>query len=198
VTKTVACLIPLTWDIVPRQFFFSMMEMMAYARDKYEMLIISARAAILSKMHEMMVESILKQDVDYILHLDADEVYPKDTPERLIKHIDNGKDVVFGLVMSNSMDNHPLVYDFSGDRIIPKEVTPNSGLIEAGCVGMGGLMVKPDVYRRLQPPYFIGLPGFQGPDVNLCHKCREAGIKIWVDTGLHYGHITSVIKYPQG
>ena len=70
--KTVAILMPLSWDVVPRQFFFSVLNMMAYARGKYELVVLTARAALLSKMHEIMVAQALESDVDYILHLDAD------------------------------------------------------------------------------------------------------------------------------
>ena len=194
--KTVAILIPLSWEVVPKQFFFSMLSMMAHSRGKYEIVILTARAAHVAIMHETMVAQAMELDVDYILHLDADEVYPSDTPERMMKHIDDGKDVVFGLVPSNSTNGY-VAYDFEGDsgKIVPKDIKPDSGIIEVGCTGMGGLMVNPDVYRKLDKPYFFGLQSYAGPDVNLCYKCMKKGIKCWIDTDLRFGHIIPSVKY---
>ncbi len=194
--KTIAILIPLSWDTVPKQFFFSMLNMMAYARGRYELIVLTARAALLSKMHEMMVAQALESDVDYILHLDADQEYPADTPERMMKHIDDGKDVVMGLVPSNSINGY-VAYDFKDDagKITPKDIKPDSGIVEVGCTGMGGLMVNPDVYRKIDRPYFFGLASYAGPDVNLCYKCMKKGIRCWIDTDLRFGHIIPSVKY---
>jgi len=196
--KTVACLIPLSWEVVPRQFFFSFSAMLMYSQGKYHMLMLTARGASIANMHEKMVEAALKANVDYIFHVDADEVYPNDTPERLMKHIDDGKDVVFGLVLSNAQDGY-VAYEFQENplKLVPSDIKPNSGIVEVGCTGMGGLMVNPKVYEKLDKPYFTS-PFFKhAPDTSLCYQCKQKGIKMWVDTDLHYGHIVPHVKYPQ-
>lgn len=194
--KTVAILIPLSWEVVPKQFFFSMLSMMAHSRGKYEIVILTARAAHVAIMHETMVAQAMELDVDYILHLDADEVYPSDTPERMMKHIDDGKDVVFGLVPRQAGDGY-VAYEMGENpfRISQLDLKPGSGIVEVSCTGMGGLMVNPEVYRKLDKPYFSGLPNFSGPDVNFCYKCMKKGIKCWLDTDLRFGHIIPSVKY---
>lgn len=194
--KTVAILIPLSWDVVPRQFFFSMLEMMAYSIGKYHIVVTTARAANISKMHEAMVKQIKGMNVDYILHMDADEEYPEDTPERLMKHVDDGKDVVMGLV-ARHRDGGYVVYDFTESplRIKQRDIQPNTGLVKVDCIGMGGLMVNPRVYDTLDEPYFSGILDFPGPDTTFSYKCKQKGIDIWVDTDLRFGHVYTGVRY---
>ena len=65
--KTVAILIPLNWEFVPRQFFFSMLKMEAYARGRYELNIFSARAAHLALMHEIMIQQVKDKDCQIVV-----------------------------------------------------------------------------------------------------------------------------------
>jgi len=194
--KTVGCCIPLTWEMVPRQFFFSFCSMLMYSFGKYHMVVMTSRAASIARMQEKMIEKALEDNVDYVLHLDADQVYPADTPERLMKHIDDGKDVVFGLVPRHS-DGGYVAYTMEDDplRIEQMDIKPDSGLVRVGCTGFGGLMVNPKVFEKIDKPYYSILSVEYGPDFSFCYQCNKKGVEMWVDTSLRYGHILPHVKY---
>ena len=75
------------------------------------------------------------------------------------------------------------------------DLKPYTGLQKVDCTGMGGLMVNPKIFEKINKPYFIALSLDYGPDVSLCYKCKKAGIQAWVDTDVRCGHIIPDVKF---
>ena len=194
--KTVAFCIPVNWDYVPIPFFGSFLRMMGYAQGKYHILSYIARASSVNHMRTEATEKALDAGADYILHLDVDEVYPEDTPERLMKHIDDGKEVVGGLYISRINDTRS-AFEFINDRgtTRPLPIEPNTGLQKVDSMGFGGIMTSVEVFDKIEKPWFFGVIG-HCEDVAFCHKCKKAGVQVWVDTDLQYGHLVLEPKYP--
>jgi len=199
--KKVCCCVPLSWDYLPAQFFKSYCEMSQYAIGKYGMSITSNRSCYMDHMRDQLASIAIKEGANYILFLDADQTYPADTPERLMKHVDSGKLVVGG-VTPDKRDGRPLVYKF-GDRdkirrLEPDEFKINQGLKSVDCMGFGGIMVHPKVFRKMKPPYFKMSWDEEnrqllGEDVKFYLNCRLYGIQPWCDTDLVYGHVSNRI-----
>lgn len=63
-------------------------------------------------------------------------------------------------------------------------------ILQVDIVGTGFLLIKREVLEKLSYPYFqCSAKGQSGEDVYFSLKCKEAGIPVYVDTGLHLGHI---------
>jgi hypothetical protein len=69
--------------------------------------------------------------------------------------------------------------------------------VEVDATGTGCLLIETRVFLDLQKPYFQFTPnpdkeigGVIGEDIWFCHKAREAGYKIFVDTSVPVGHLS--------
>jgi hypothetical protein len=199
--KEVVCLVPLSWDFVPACFLDSWTNMTDYANGRYRIRMVAIRSPYLDSLRDLLVKAALAGKPDYILWLDADQRYPADTPEKLMKHVDDGKLVVGGVTPHRST-GQPMIYDF-----IPEEDykflyrTKNnklSGVQKISGMGMGGVMVHPKVYREiLEPPFFQHawdrVKGRQaGEDTVFYKSCEKAGIDVWCDYDLYYRHMAQV------
>jgi len=162
---------------------------------------VAMRCPYLDSLRDLLVAKALSGDPDYILWLDADQTYPNNTPEVLMKHVDDGKLVVGG-VTPHRITRQPLIYDWlekpAEDGEIFKYRSKNNhltGIQQVGGMGMGGVMVNPRVYSELlMPSYFQMIYDAEkgrttGEDVVFYKKCHDAGINIWCDYDLLYNHM---------
>ena len=89
-TRIVAC-IPLSWAYVPRRFFLNFVGILQDTQRKgIELIPLTNQSAILDKNRDDLVEAALKYDAHYILWLDADQIYPNDIVDKLLKYM-NGR-----------------------------------------------------------------------------------------------------------
>ena len=198
--KTIAILIPLSWTHVPSEFFLSFMGMFSRAKGDFNPIIISSKCSYLDYGREQSIEMALGINPDYIMWIDADQVYQEDTIARLAKHIDDGMMVVNG-VTPHKENGKPMEYEFRGGDAVATMIDGfqvNRGLVKVDVPGGGGQMMNPRVYSILSPPYYIRTeadpPGMRiGEDVLFFWKLKQAGVESWVDTDLHFGHIVNGI-----
>jgi hypothetical protein len=195
--KTVAMLIPLSWTHVSSNFFMSFTQMFAYAMADYRVNVISSKAAYLDRGREELIGVALGTKPDYIMWIDADQIYQHDTVKRLTKHIDDGLMVVNGVVPMKD-ESGPLAFKLSdaGTTVsMIKDLKMNSGLVKVDLPAGGGVMMNPKVYSMVSPPYYMrteaGPSGMRiGEDVTFFWKLKQAGVESWIDTDLHFGHLS--------
>jgi len=134
---------------------------------------------------------------DYILFIDDDVLLPTDALVKLISH---NKDIICGLYYSRQEPFFPQIYyknKESKDRY--DAVFEPEGLIEIDACGGGCLLIKKEVFDKLEKPYFHYIPRGEktlrkGEDLYFCEKAKEAGFKIYCDTSVKCGHMgTKVI-----
>ena len=199
--KRVIAAIPLSWDYVPSFFFVSFSQMLVYAQGKYELGFVMARKCYMDTMRNNLVDEAMKMEPDYIMFIDADQTYPADTPEILMKHVDDGKLVVGGLTPDRD-DGKPMIYYFvdehgflNRDKAVGR-LSEVSGVSKIDGMGMGGVMVHPSVFEKLGKGPFTMQWDKQttsraGEDVQFYLNCKRFGIDVWCDTDLRYGHIVT-------
>lgn len=192
--KILAC-IPLSWDVIFGDFFYSCHLMQRQVASKYDFSIVTTNAPYLDMMRQQLVNVALAHKPDYILWLDADQTYPPETPEILINHIDDGKLVVGG-VTPHRGTRRPLIYDFNeeGGVIYRDNVKLKNGLIKVGGMGFGGVMMNPDVFNKVDGNCFKmywheKFDTKVGEDVVFYNQCKEKNIDVWCDTDLLYDHL---------
>lgn len=196
--KKLAIALPLSWSHVPSPFFLSFVQMCLKSAGNYILSIYNTNTSLIDKMREVLAEEIKSGQPDYILWIDADQLYPMDTIDRLAKHVDDGHLVVGGV----TPDKHtakPMVYKFLnelGTASRDRNFEVSRGLVKVDCMGFGGIMVAGEVMDRIQPPYFPrdwdeAMQSYVGEDFGFYNKCRKAGIDVWCDTDLHYSHMVA-------
>ncbi|MAG17930.1 MAG: hypothetical protein CL944_00470 [Candidatus Diapherotrites archaeon] len=134
---------------------------------------------------------------DYILWLDNDIVFNFKQIQKLISHLDSGKDFVSG-VYFNPLDDgiRPVAYYANGERYKWLEESELNGFIEVDAVGFGFCAFKMDIARRafekFKPRPFDLRPLDDGSlvteDQVFCERAKELGYKIFLDSELIVKH----------
>jgi len=136
----------------------------------------------------------LEEKADYLLWLDSDMRFPKETIGHLILR---NKPIVAANYSTRRMPVKPVAMMDGGGKIDRVYTGPESeGLQSVDYVGMGVMMTKREVFEKLDAPWFA-IPystvgnHYIGEDVFFCRKAREAGYEITLDHDLsqHVKHI---------
>ena len=153
-----------------------------------------------------LAEHLLQTDFTHVLMLDADHRYPPDIVERLTRWVrpklttddrrpttaaNDGAErlVVAGLAFRRCEPYDPNVYLVDRERhelLQPAEW--GKGLMPVDIAGTAAMLISRTVFERLPKPWFaMDYSGaadgkWPGEDIWFCERCREAGIRIWVDT----------------
>ena len=134
------------------------------------------------------VEEFLKSDSTHLLFIDSDTVAIRGAVRQLLDH-----DVpVIGATIYKKGGSYAPCFGFwVPERQIYTTPLPfrYDQLAEVDIVGTGFVLIKREVFEGLQRPYFKCLTGMAKEDVYFCVKCKEAGFQVYVDTGLHLGHV---------
>lgn len=138
---------------------------------------------------------------DYILHLDADQVYPKDM---IVKYLQDPKDIVGCMYYNRGYPHNPNVYLSGGIKTKPYRPVdprklPTDELFEVDGLGFGGMMVSRKVIDGLGDKkwthyghnffYPMEMEDQLSHDLQFCKDSKEAGFKIYVHTGVESDHI---------
>ena len=199
--KTVLCCMHLSWEYVPKVFALSLFNMAVYASGRYNLGLLSGGGCYSDDAGDTLAQKALTFRPDYILWLDADQEYPYNTPEILMNHIDGGKLVVGGLTPlkkkhEGGLDGKPSIWDLDIDAVLVRhrEVYLHQGLVKVDAMGLGGIMMHPSVFKTMEYPWFRRIwnqdvKKLFGADYSFYANCKEAGIDVYCDTDLIFGHV---------
>ena len=163
-------------------------------KDKYDIRIGVTCKDRAVENRNLLVDTFLKTDCEWILFLDADTA----PPLGLVDMTKNGKGICSG-VYHVWMDQNlvPLLMKRTGSKydVIDKE--PESHLVEVDGIGGGSLLIHRRVFAKLKKPYFLDIystTGFRvlGNDYYFCEKAQKAGYKIWVDLRYCSKHFNNI------
>ena len=159
----------------------------------------------------IILEQALARDIDYILWLDVDMIYPYDI---ICKYLENDFDVMGCLYFKRAEPFSPIGY-IKGDnpakpyKPLDPRLLPEDTVIEVDALGFGGMMVNMNVYKMMGEdkwmkysdnfhlPYETDEPKFTH-DILFCKTAQEYGAKIMLHTGVkpaHMGEIAIVQKH---
>lgn len=139
---------------------------------------------------------------DYVLMIDNDTVIPKNTLKCLIE---DNKEVVFGYYAHRGKDNKyngltcmcklgefDYTQQFNENELYDLN-QKGKNLVQIHGGGMGCAFIKTKVFERFNYPYFKWVnyknKCVLSEDLYFCEQCKNAGIKIYVDTRIKCGHI---------
>jgi glycosyltransferase involved in cell wall biosynthesis len=142
----------------------------------------------------MAVDHALEQGMDYILYIDDDMVLPSDR-KLFTELVNHDKDIIAPLFFHKGPPHAPLIFKrmIYGNEGCSYTTFDNildykKGLVEVDGVGFGCALVKTDVFRAVEKPYFI-YGDTCGEDLYFCNKAITKGFKVYCDTTLQVGHI---------
>jgi hypothetical protein len=183
-------------DMVHMDFATSLGVMLArLAAARIECALYNVKTTILSKGRQTLVNKALSTGSTHLLFIDSDMVFPPETATHLLSH---QKDIV-GIAAATRRENRLLnsAQTRWGERL---KAGPDDGLVQVDYLGFGCVLIRAEVFAKLDKPYFpiryketdpeIG-DVWLGEDYGFCEKVRAAGYSIHVDTALshRFGHL---------
>lgn len=183
-----------TRDTVHTAFAFSLSQLIK-TTESYgiETFLFFNSGSVLLNQREHLVNSSIEVQSDYILWLDSDMTFPSTTAMRLLSH---EKNIVGCNYKKRSNPQTPVAYKNIGDWNSWLPLEEKESLVEVEGVGMGCILTKTDLFKKIKKPYFEFTynqesDDWLGEDFNLFSKFRNIGENIYIDTELsrEIGHL---------
>ena len=137
---------------------------------------------LIADQRTKLAEMSLKQGATHILFLDSDMRFPPNLVDRLARH---DEDIVACNYATRRLPVKTVAFsDFSNLSYMYS--IDKTGLEECDAVGMGAMLVKAEVFRKLTYPWFQVhyLPSarmWMGEDMYFCQLAKANGYKVWID-----------------
>lgn len=146
--------------------------------------IMSSRSSMLSRNRESIVQMARKNKCEYLLCLDCDMVFPKDTLHRLYAH---QKDFVAANCVTKTIPATPTATGLDGNKIYTE--ADSEGLERVQSVGVAVALLKMSIFEGLERPWFPmqwseELKNYIAEDIFFCRKLQSRGIEMWIDHDL--------------
>lgn len=157
------------------------------------------------KNRNIIIKGALEAEMDYILWLDADMIYPNNIVDLYMQH---NFDIIGCPYYKRTEPFSPVCYIDGTNPIKPYRMInpltlPKDSIAEVDGLGFGGVMVKTDVYRTMgDDMYMVYGSNFHLPfettdqlthDLVWCKKAKQYGYKILMHTGVKAGHISDYV-----
>lgn len=156
------------------------------------------------------LKEFIKEEVDYILWLDADMVFPADILERYLEleKLHGEMSVIGCLYFKRTPDYTPIGYIDSGNpekpfRPVMPQMIKRGKIYEVTGLGYGGMLVPMKVYDALGEKKWTRYgENFHNPeategnlthDLVFCKDVREEGFKIFLHGSVRPGHIGEIL-----
>ena len=182
---------PCTWSHVPFPFFQSFIMM-----ERPEFTPVIACNGPIDGLRNKIVQHAMAIGASHLIMMDLDQTYPVDAITKLLAH---RLPVVGCMVHRRYPPFDPLM--LRGKINTYQDVTEweDGELVEVDATGTGCLMFDMRVFHELPAPWFKfrpnpdpDHPGVVGEDVGFCSDLRDAGHKIYVDTSIKCGHLSTM------
>lgn len=137
-----------------------------------------------------MVERVLETDADAIMWCDSDIVLPQDAISKLVIE---EKDFITGIYCQRFSPYYPVVTHYDPDGCQGKGNMnwfvefPDDVCAPAGGCGFGCVLTSTKMLRAMPRPWFSF--GDFSEDFTFCRAAAMAGFQLYVQTGVHCGHI---------
>lgn len=145
-------------------------------------------------------EQALKIGADAILWLDSDMLIPPDAMVRLMKHIEEGKDIVSGLYFNRKPDYRPTLFkslDVENGKCKFTDYNdyPKDSVFEIDGCGFGCVAMRVPILTKmvLEKGNWFAPAYNSGEDIAFCIRAKELGYKIWCDSSIKFGHCGHII-----
>jgi hypothetical protein len=135
----------------------------------------------------VLASEALKSGADYIFWCEMDMLLPFDCVTKLYE---SKKDICGGIYFLRNCGYTPCLWMYcEPDKkesygMFPICMFKENELVKAHNIGMGCVLFKSDIFRKLAEPWFDLQEGKFGQDVFFYRQVLNAGIDVWCDTGV--------------
>lgn len=147
--------------------------------------------SLVYQAREQIAEAFLRSNHDALVMIDSDMTFHHEAVDRLAHF---KKPFVTAKAFKRVPPYQPCFYtqvdrDENGkvSLQVPIQYEHNS-LLEIQGAGMACALITREAFEAVKPPYFDPMPGL-GEDLSFCYKLKEAGVPMYCDTGMQFGHV---------
>lgn len=189
-SRSVAILVPAR-DTVMTSFAYDLARAMSFhtATTDDRVMLYTSHGTLIASQRMELARQALEEKADYLLWLDSDMRFPRETVGHLMLR---DKPIVAANYATRRMPVKPVAMMDNDGEIGRVYTAPDSeGLQPVDYIGMGVMMVKREVFEKVEAPWFA-IPystvgqHYIGEDVFFCRKAREAGYEVLVDHDLSH------------
>jgi hypothetical protein len=141
---------------------------------------------------EYIASEFMKSECEYLMFIDSDMTFHPQSIEFLVRH---NKEFVTAKAFKRVKPYQPCFYtkvEYNNDQ--PNLETPiqyGEGLLRIEGAGLACALIKRSAFEKIEKPYFFPYPNI-GEDLTFCLKLKEAGVEMFVDTTLQFGHLAQI------
>jgi hypothetical protein len=175
-------------DMVHTAFAFDLARAVAFhtANSDDRVLLFQSLGTLICNQRQELAKEAIAAGAEWILYLDSDMRFPKDTIGRLLAH---ERPVVAANYATRRAPVEPVAFRHAGLSERVPTAPDSSGLERVFAVGMGVFLVKAEIFAGLPLPWFqIGwapmLGDFVGEDLHFCRLLGEHGVPVLIDHDL--------------
>lgn len=166
---------------------------MANLRGKHDYFFALTQNSLVYDARESLVNTFLQSEADAMMFIDSDMTFDPRSIEYLAEH---NQPFVTAKAFKRVSPYQPCFYNKielqpDGQVYLESPVEYGAGLLKIDGAGMACVLIRREVFEKIEPPYFFPTVGL-GEDLSFCMKLKEAGIPMYVDTTLQFGHLAQV------
>lgn len=136
----------------------------------------------------------IEKECDYVLWLDSDMVFPRDTLKRMLENRDKG-DIITGMYFRRVEPFHPCLFsrleinDQGGASENLQEIPDEMFEVE-GC-GFGCVLTPVSIFTEMLLEFgdMFSPISSVGEDLSFCWRARQCGYRIVCDPSIPLGHV---------
>lgn len=192
-------------DTVMTGFAFDLAKLCAYegvtrCAKGGSLMIYQVPGTLIFNQRERLAEEALKDGADAILWVDSDMRFPKDALEILLSR---DLPIVGVNATTRKFPIKPTALDIDPETndLVKVDSKGKTGLEQVMGVGFGMILIKKEVFKAAQKPWFwfeqTDKGGIIGEDIYFCAKAFDAGYKSVIDHDLSM-HIRHIGTYEYG
>jgi hypothetical protein len=154
---------------------------------QYEFCMVSN--SLIYDAREYIASEFMKSENDYLMFIDSDMTFHPQSIEFLARH---NKEFVTAKAFKRVKPYQPCFYTkVQYEDGVPSLETPlqyGEGLLRIEGAGLACALIKRSAFEKIEKPYFFPFPNV-GEDLTFCIKLQKAGIEMFCDTTLQFGHL---------
>jgi hypothetical protein len=162
--------------------------------------VVPGRGSSVASNRNLIVRRALELEAEHVFFLDDDLVFNNQVLLRLLAR---NVEAVVGLSLRRQPDFEPLWFHTNQPTLdsMVRTLPTDGALMRLAAATSGGLLVKTDVFRRIEPPWWT-LGQFEGradewnDDLDFCRKLAAAGVPLYGDPSVRFEHTTNLQVVP--
>jgi GT2 family glycosyltransferase len=138
----------------------------------------------------LLAQSALDYDSQFLLFIDSDMVFGSESLMRLLtRAADKNVSIVGAISYKRKTPYEACIVRRIGSKWRYCDSSGPPGMYEVDGIGMAFTLIKTQVFKDLEKPYFYANRSGLREDLNFCWNAKKAGHRIFVDTSVQVGHL---------